>query len=881
MKKDRYFGFLAAVVFGIPLFLSFNSQFSKPFGLDSVAYNSPFMDGVFPSEAPTSDYVVERAFPALNFPGPVRMGVIPRTNTFYLAGKSGQVWSFVNVDASATPKEILDLRKQVNNNSDAGLLGIAFHPNFNLPGAPHNNEVFLYYNYSPGGLYTPIYYRLSRFLYDLAAGVIDPLSEQILIQQLDRHHFHGGGAMFFDKEGLLYLSVGDEGGSNDQFGNSQRIDDALFSGVLRIDVDMDASRSHPIRRFPAERPEKPASYPGNMNQLYLIPNDNPWINENGSVLEEFFAIGLRSPHSMAYDELTGDIWVADVGQGAREEINVIRKGSNAQWAYREGQVDSWFSTKPDSLIGVETPPVFDYERRMGNAAIGGFVYRGDLHLSLKGKYIFGDYGSDAIWSLDPMNAKVKLICSVPKTGKGRGIVSFATDEGGEIYILQFKDDEEGSGIILRLVKSEANPDPPLKLSETGAFADLKTLAPAEGLIPYDVNVPLWSDRAQKRRWVALPDSGEKTLGFDKSAWVFPKGTVFVKHFELPLDEQNPDSVKRIETRFLVVSESGGAYGVTYKWNAEGTDAFLVMDDTTQLSIPVSYLDMDQQIREQVWSIPSRNQCLSCHNSNGGFVLGVRTAQLNKDFHYPSSGITDNQLRTWNHLNIFENASMTARSSAFTPARSPRLYSIEDPEASLEEKVRSYLDANCSYCHQPGGVEAAFDARFTSPLDSLHRLPVIARGSSVANFIISPQDLSHSEIWVRDSSVSDNAMPPLGKTIVDEKYLQVLKAYIMSIDTVTTDSVEVVASVQTEKAIEINVYPAPFQSQLNVRFTMGNRAVGRGSITIYDIDGRVVYEHFDVPMNSTSTISADWPSGVYIVRAGVGSLFSTTRIVKAP
>ena len=211
--------------------------------------------------------------------------------------------------------------------------------------------------------------RLSRFHVPDGATVANPASEVVLINQYDRHMWHNGGNMFFGPDGFLYIPFGDEGGIADEFNQAQRMNGGLFSGVLRIDVDCNPTRSHPIRRQPRSPPNSPASYSAN----YYIPNDNPWLDPGGSILEEFWAVGLRSPHRMTYDAISGQIWLGDIGQNNREEINLIERGANYQWAYREGAFPGFFP-QPSPLIGTDKPPIYDYGRGNGDTCvIGGYV----------------------------------------------------------------------------------------------------------------------------------------------------------------------------------------------------------------------------------------------------------------------------------------------------------------------------------------------------------------------------------------------------------------------------------------------------------------------------------------------------------------------------
>ena len=168
--------------------------------------------------------------------------------------------------------------------------------------------------------------------------------------------------------------------------------------------------------------------------------------------------------------------------------------------------------------------------------------------------------------------------------------------------------------------------------------------------------------------------------------------------------------------------------------------------------------------------------MTCHTPNANFVLGVKTAQLNGDFTYPSTGITDNQLSTWNHLGMF---------SQDVEARIPNLpkaVSLDDPRASLEAKVNSYLEANCAHCHRAGGVEGAFDARFSIPMDKKKLIGVEgkSRNTPPGGILVVPGDPQNSQLYARDETLGTGAMPPLGKTVNDDPYLAVLADWINSL-----------------------------------------------------------------------------------------------------
>ncbi|WKN33477.1 PQQ-dependent sugar dehydrogenase [Porifericola rhodea] len=744
------------------------------YGLDQVSLKEEFLDGVFPRlGSTTTTWTLEQVFPNFSHFPINDLVEVPGSNKLLALGKAGKIWIFDNDESNGEPRLVLNINKKVEASGDDGLLGIAFHPKFNDTSSIHAREIYIFYTYKYKNYEEPLYDRLSRFKFSENLDSIISSSEEILIQQYDRSYIHNGGDMFFDNEGYLYVSLGDEGEPNDHFGNSQKINSALFGGIIRIDVDMDSSRSHPIRRYP-QTPYKPESFPDNINDHYMIPNDNPWLSEEGDYLEEFFAIGFRSPHKMYYDTLTENIWVADVGQAAREEISLIKKGSNAQWAYKEG-TKNFLKSKPKVLIGTETPPIFDYGRDLGGAIIGGFVYRGDKYPSLNNKYIFADFVSRNIWALDPENGNTVTQLS-NSGGKGGGIVSLLNDSSGNIYILTLR------GVIFKLIAPTTNKIPKL-LSETKAFSDMGKLTPSPGIIPYEVNSPLWSDGAHKKRWISIPNKSKGISYSQDSTWEFPVGTVFIKHFELPVKK---DSAIRLETRFFIIDEEGKGYGLTYKWNQEGTDAELI-DNGELISKEFTLIKEGVKI-SQTWNFPSRDQCITCHNGNAGQVLGVKTSQLNKEKLYESTGIRDNQLRTWNHLELFSENLDSVEFSTL-----PALASIHDTTATLEVRVKSYLDANCSYCHRPEGVEAAFDARSSTPLSlqGLINQDIVGRNSLTGNKVVKPHDLDSSELWLRDNSLSENKMPPIGRNTLDVGYLKVLKSWIMSLQPYTTEEEVVV------------------------------------------------------------------------------------------
>jgi len=312
---------------------------------------------------------------------------------------------------------------------------------------------------------------------------------------------------------------------------------------------------------------------------------------------------------------------------------------------------------------------------------------------------------------------------------------------------------------------------PALLSQTGAFKDTRTLTPGDGLIPYEIRVPFWSDGAGKLRWLAVPK--EQIRFAPQGEWTFPNGVVFVKTFELPVDDANPSVKRRLETRLIVRDSAGGVYGVVYKWRADNSDADLLSSSLTE---NIAVRTTNGGTRTQTWYYPSRKDCLQCHNSHAGGVLGLKTRQMNREMTY-ATGVTDNQLRAWNHLGLF-----TTKLNEGDISQFPTLAASDDSSRSVEDRARSYLDANCSQCHRPGVTVANFDARFDTPLErqGLVNGPVLIDERIDRSRVISPNDVWRSIAFMRVNTVGDIRMPPLARETIDSQGVELLRQWIGSL-----------------------------------------------------------------------------------------------------
>lgn len=397
--------------------------------------------------------------------------------------------------------------------------------------------------------------------------------------------------------------------------------------------------------------------------------------------------------------------------------------------------------------------------------------------------------STEVWYLSGVSSRESASGTADRTVPGRGLLRIRrlnTLAIGALALLGAtavghaapKGKTAPYGLDMRIVPDpylrmphDINGELPKVLSQTGAFKDTRTLTPSDGLIAYEIRVPFWSDGASKVRWVSVP---KEKIGFSPTDdWTFPSGSVFVKTFELPVDDANPAVKRRLETRLLVRDGAGGVYGVVYKWRADNSDADLLSSSLTE-KIPIR--TADGKTRYQTWYYPARKDCLQCHNAHTSGVLGVKARQMNRDITYPS-GVTDNELRTWNHLGLF-----SAKLNEADLPNLPSLALLDDTTRSIEDRARSYLDANCSQCHRPGVTAANFDARYDTPLgrQGLVDGPVLIDERIDRSRVIAPNDIWRSIAFRRVNTNGDIRMPPVARETIDPQGVQLLRQWIGSL-----------------------------------------------------------------------------------------------------
>ncbi len=727
----------------------------------AAAERPPAASLSLPPSPPAYGYQTERLFPSLTFSDPVAFAVPSgETNRLFIVEQRGRIAVIANL-AEPSRSVFLDIASRVAGGTptdERGLLGLAFHP-----GYATNGQFFVFYSAMTNGV---LHERLSRFHVSASdSNVADPDSEVMLIAQRDDAPNHNGGDLHFGPDGYLYVSLGDEGGQRDSNNNSQRIDKDFFSGILRIDVDRSAGSLTPHPH--------PSVFPG----AYGVPPDNPWIAAtefNGQPVDpakvrtEFWAVGLRNPWRMSFDPYDGTLWVGDVGQDAWEEVDVITRGGNYGWAYREaGVAGPKAAQAPQGFTSVKPVTQYPHGRgeSQGNSVTGGVVYRGQRLSQLSGAYVFADYVSGNIWAV---RSEGSASPPLEHLTSRIGIAGFGVDpRSGDILLA-----DQASDGVWRLTYSADSTGPPLPptLAETGAFTDLATLTPVPGLVPYDVNVPFWSDGALKERWFSIA-SPPLAIGFRAAdPWSFPVGSTWVKHFEMEMTNGVPASRRRLETRFIVLNDTG-VYGVTYRWTDPPTNAVLVPE--AGLDEPLVIHDATGGTHAQIWHYPGRAECLQCHTPAAGWVLGFRTAQLNRNL---DRGNGPTNLVAW----LFDAGYFNATSPPPPMATLPALAPASDASSSVEWRVRSWLDANCSQCHRPGGTAlGGWDARASVPLSQTGLINGALNNNEGVeeNRLIVPGAPGLSMIHSRVSRQGTGRMPPLASNVVDTNSVALLEDWI--------------------------------------------------------------------------------------------------------
>lgn len=350
---------------------------------------------------------LKQVFKGISFQRPLAILQAPgQSNVWYVVEQAGRVLRIEGQAGKLKSNVFIDIRDRVESGpNEAGLLGMAFDPNFTS-----NGRVYFSYTWIDVSLESV----LSRFWSQDGGISAQKQKEEMLLRVLQPFTNHNGGNIQFGPDGYLYLGLGDGGSAGDPEGNGQNTQ-SLLGTLLRIDVSGE-----------------------NVIKGYRIPKDNPFVKGGGR--SEIYAYGFRNPWRWSFDRKTGELWVADVGQNSWEEVDRVVAGGNYGWNIREGTHCYSGDCKKPGLIN----PVVEYSHAEGCSITGGYVYRGSVIPSLQGTYLFGDYCSGSIWGVN----------SIARTGVDKrilfktdmNIASFGEDNEGEIYVVDLK------GRVFKIVK---------------------------------------------------------------------------------------------------------------------------------------------------------------------------------------------------------------------------------------------------------------------------------------------------------------------------------------------------------------------------------------------------------------------------------------------
>ena len=751
-------------------------------------------------------FTLVRAYPAIPVEAPVFFAPAgDGSGRLIVAEKSGLIRVF-HPAREDTGAVFIDLRPQARDfRPETGLLGLAFHPRFAA-----NGRFFVHY--SGAGFRTVLSeFRVSGEDPDRA----DP-RERVLLVVPQPTDSHNGGHIEFGPDGHLYMGLGDGGGEEgvDRYDHGQDLT-TLLGAILRIDVDTGGGG-------------------------YAIPPDNPFAGNDLGWREEIWAYGLRNPWRFSFDPRSGLIWVGDVGERDREEIDLVERGGNYGWARMEGSLcrDEGGCDDPGLI-----PPVFEYGREEGVAVIGGSVYQGRRWPELAGLYLFGDFGSRKLWALrrdgDAWRSELLAVAD-------DHVLAFGRDSEGEPLVL-------AAGGAYRLESAAGRELPPPRLSDTGLFSRMETQEPAAGVAPYGVNAPLWSDGAAKRRYLALPEEGRIRFR-PRGAWELPDGTVVVKSFYL--------GGRVVETR-LLIKRTGhpGWDGYSYKWNDEGTEAFLLpVAETAEYGL---LSDGDRTHRHY---FPSRGQCGDCHPPASGYVLGLRTGQMNRG----------GQIQAWEREGLFSGELPPPETWGKWPEPA-------DEDAPLEERARAYLAANCANCHRPGHrIRAAFDLRFDTPLADtgiLDRARLGNLGVHEAR-ILKPGEPRRSLLYLRMLETGRWRMPPLATALVDTQGARLVGRWIEGLTVSTAVEGAPDGPVLPKAFALLAPYPNPSNSGVSIPFALG--ASGEVRVQVYNLGGQLVETLLEGRTPAGQHLlrwdSEGRGSGVFVVRLTAGGRTQSRKVM---
>jgi glucose/arabinose dehydrogenase/mono/diheme cytochrome c family protein len=570
-----------------------------------------------------------------------------------IADQTGPLRVFKN--GAVLPTPVLDLSARLDTWWERGLVGVALHPDF--PRTPH--LFVLYVAKSP---YT--HHVLSRFT--LRGDIADPASEQILLEGDNQGLLtskqpagHQGGPLRFGPDGKLYIALGEQ-----STGQPAQQLDRLQGKILRLNADGS------------------------------IPADNPFHAQTSGKYRAIWAYGLRNPYGLAFQPETGRLFATDVGQNAFDEVNEIVRGANYGWPAAEG-----LASNP-----AYKNPLYAYPPAIGRSVVGA-AFHPRLAGSpagatafpelWRGKFFFADWKANWIKVLDP--DAPQDVTTFARGLDGPVALEFGGD--GALYVLNratiWRDGkawrpDTGSLVRIRFTGTRSATGPstelPPTLADTKLFTKLNPLTPMADFVEVKLTAAPWLPGVTARRWLSLPVATRLVVAPDGEL-EFPAGSVLVQHHVVTR------TGAALETQVLRFAGSGPharmAQAVAYRWTGDPSVATAVRESV------IASLPGDEGRR---WLFPAAEATLKLDAGAAGFSLPVSLRQLD-----------DAQLRLW--------AARGWLDPRYAAGPHRRLVALDDARASLDARVRSYLDANCAGCHRPGGVaRSQFDARLDTPLE---------------------------------------------------------------------------------------------------------------------------------------------------------------------
>ena len=633
-------------------------------------------------------------------------------------------------------------------------LGARFHPDF-----PNTPEFYL-----RSGVLTPDdgFNWLTRFEMDPANPFfLDPEKEEMILEWPATGH--RGGDLDFGPDGMLYITSGDGSTPGDPDNVGQKTDNLLGS-ILRIDVSRKGG-----------------------DLAYQIPEDNPWVGVEG-IRPEVWAYGLRNPWRMCFHPGTNEVWLGDNGDEDWEMVHRVRGGENFGWSTFEGSHPFRPSNPLAGPNPTQTLPIVEQSHQELRSVIGGLWYRGDQFPELKNHYLYGCHLTKKIWAFSMKGDEVIGLRRIADL-KGQ-VVSFCETPDQEVIVLAL---DRGLFKLRRAPERELKPIP-TKLSETGLFTSTEKHEVDPGLLPYEINHPVFWDGAEAERFIAVRTDEEKVqiqmippavkgknelenartlAGVDR--WKLPSSSLLMQTLSL--------HGRRIETQ-ISLKDGGEWRYLSYRWNLDQTEAELVPEEGAEMELLFSGKEGGEYELKQKWRFPGRAECTACHTQRSMFGLSLTLGQLNREFDYRSlGGAKRNQIEVMRELGWFQNANVVRDISKHQP-----FPAIDDETASLEDRARTYLHVNCAHCHRETGLggRASFQLISWLPNDRtelingrpLVGLPGVPLEEAK---LVAPGDPDRSEIYRRIATAEAGKMPLLGNHyVVDEKGAALISRWIESL-----------------------------------------------------------------------------------------------------